>query len=122
VAGRLGHGSGGATTLRFYAAWVHEADRRAADAIAKAIPQPDLGRREPRNPYETLAAGLRAAIESGQPRAGEPLPTVVELAAEHEVSAGTVNRAVALLKAEGLIDVQRGKRAIVTREEDRQSR
>jgi DNA-binding GntR family transcriptional regulator len=47
---------------------------------------------------------------------------VVELAAEHEVSAGTVNRAVALLKAEGLIDVQRGKRAIVTREEDRQSR
>jgi DNA-binding GntR family transcriptional regulator len=101
---------------------VHEADRRAADAIAKAIPQPDLGRREPRNPYETLAAGLRAAIESGQPRAGEPLPTVVELAAEHEVSAGTVNRAVALLKAEGLIDVQRGKRAIVTREEDRQSR
>jgi integrase len=74
VAGRLGHGSGGATTLRFYAAWVHEADRRAADAIAKAIPQPDLGRREPRNPYETLAAGLRAAIESGQPRAGETPP------------------------------------------------
>ena len=31
VAGRLGHGSGGATTLKVYAAWVDEADRRAAD-------------------------------------------------------------------------------------------
>jgi integrase len=114
VAGRLGHGSGGATTLRFYAAWVDESDRRAADAIAKTMPRPGPGRREPRNPYEKLAAGLRAAIESGQLPAGEPLPTVLELAAEHEVSAGTINRAVAVLKAEGLIDVRRGKRAIVT--------
>jgi integrase len=121
VAGRLGHGSGGATTSRFYAAWVDEADRRAADAIASAMPRPDPGRREPRSPYEKLAAGLRAAIQSGQPRAGEILPTVGELAAEHEVSAGTVNRAVALLKAEGLIDVQRGKRAIVTTEKDQKS-
>ncbi len=29
VAGRLGHGGGGATTLRVYAAWVGESDRRA---------------------------------------------------------------------------------------------
>jgi DNA-binding transcriptional regulator YhcF (GntR family) len=50
------------------------------------------------------------------------LPTVVGLAAEHEVSAGAVNRAVALLKAEGLIDVQRGKHAVVTSEKDRKSR
>jgi DNA-binding transcriptional regulator YhcF (GntR family) len=47
---------------------------------------------------------------------------VVKRAAEHEVSAGTVNRAVALLKAEGLVDVQRGKHAIVTSEKDRTSR
>ena len=31
VAGRLGHGDGGATTLKVYAAWVAEADKRAAD-------------------------------------------------------------------------------------------
>lgn len=31
VAGRLGHGGGGATTLRVYSAWVAEADQRAAD-------------------------------------------------------------------------------------------
>ena len=34
VAGRLGHGSGGATTLRVYAAWVPESDRRAAETLA----------------------------------------------------------------------------------------
>jgi DNA-binding GntR family transcriptional regulator len=122
VAGRLGHGSGGATTLRIYAAWVDEADRHAADAIASAMPRPDPGRREPRNPYEKLAAGLRAAIESGQLPPGELLPTVVELAAEHQVSPGTINRAVALLKAEGLIDAQRGKHAIVRTKKDRKSR
>lgn len=33
VAGRLGHGGGGATTLRVYAAWVGESDRRAAEIL-----------------------------------------------------------------------------------------
>ena len=65
VAGRLGHSSGGATTLRFYAAWVDEADRRAADVIAELMPRPDPTRRTPRNPYEKLVAELRVAIERG---------------------------------------------------------
>ena len=34
VAGRLGHGGGGTTTLRVYSAWVAEADQRAAGALA----------------------------------------------------------------------------------------
>jgi integrase len=38
VAGRLGHGGGGATTLRVYAAWVTESDRRAASVIAGRLP------------------------------------------------------------------------------------
>jgi hypothetical protein len=33
VAGRLGHGGGGTTTLRVYAAWVSEAEQRAATAL-----------------------------------------------------------------------------------------
>lgn len=33
VAGRLGHGGGGTTTLRVYAAWVPESDRRAAKTL-----------------------------------------------------------------------------------------
>lgn len=47
VAGRLGHGGGGTTTLRVYAAWVSEADQRAAN---------NLGPRMPRRP--NAAAGL----------------------------------------------------------------
>jgi integrase len=38
VAGRLGHDGGGATTLRVYAAWVPESDRRAAAALARCLP------------------------------------------------------------------------------------
>jgi integrase len=38
VAGRLGHGGGGTTTLRVYAAFVPESDRRAASVIADQMP------------------------------------------------------------------------------------
>jgi integrase len=43
VAGRLGHGGGGATTLRVYAAWVGESDRRAAQLLGERMrrPKPD---------------------------------------------------------------------------------
>jgi integrase len=40
VAGRLGHGGGGTTTLKVYAAWVSEADQRAAGALASRLPRP----------------------------------------------------------------------------------
>jgi integrase len=113
AAGRLGHGSRGATTLRFYSAWVEKVDRAAAGTIADLIPRPDPTRRTPRNPYEELAAVLRAAIERGELAPGSPLPTVQELIAQHAVSAGTVSRAVALLKQAGLVEASRGKRATV---------
>src|SRR3954467_13706698 len=38
VAGRLGHGGGGATTLRVYAAWLSEADQRAATVLSARMP------------------------------------------------------------------------------------
>jgi integrase len=38
VAGRLGHGGGGTTTLRTYTAWVSEADQRAATGLAGRMP------------------------------------------------------------------------------------
>lgn len=41
VAGRLGHGGGGATTLRVYAAWVGESDRRAAEILGSRFRAPD---------------------------------------------------------------------------------
>ncbi|WP_243754289.1 tyrosine-type recombinase/integrase [Labedaea rhizosphaerae] len=39
VAGRLGHGGGGATTLRVYAAWVAGADRKAAEILGSRLPK-----------------------------------------------------------------------------------
>lgn len=41
VAGRLGHAGGGATTLRVYAAWVNEADRRAAQVLGSRMKRPN---------------------------------------------------------------------------------
>ena len=39
VAGRLGHGGGGATTLRVYSAWVEDSDRRAARVVSDRVRQ-----------------------------------------------------------------------------------
>ena len=39
VAGRLGHGGGGATTLRVYAAWVAASDRKAAELLGARLPK-----------------------------------------------------------------------------------
>jgi len=40
VAGRLGHRGGGATTLKVYAAWVGESDRRAAEILGGRMKRP----------------------------------------------------------------------------------
>lgn len=40
VAGRLGHGGGGSTTLKVYAAWVAGADKKAAGLLAARLPKP----------------------------------------------------------------------------------
>ncbi|WP_370645165.1 tyrosine-type recombinase/integrase [Pseudonocardia sp. DSM 110487] len=81
VAGRLGHGGGGVTTLRVYAAWVAEADQRAAAVLAQrgparpAVPTDDVGRvlRRPRSPRERLAVELRERIIR-RVRRGRPPP------------------------------------------------
>ncbi|WP_300011081.1 tyrosine-type recombinase/integrase [Pseudonocardia sp.] len=113
VAGRLGHGSGGATTLKVYAAWVDEADRRAATTMAAIVPRPVPDTPEPRGPYEVIAEALREQIRSGQLRPGDQLPTVAELAVANTVAVGTAHRAMTLLRNEGLISVARGRRAVV---------
>lgn len=114
VAGRLGHGSGGATTLKVYAGWVNEADRRAADTMATIVPKPVPAARLPRGPYESIAEVLRRQILSGELKPGDQLPTVAEIAVANTVAVGTAHRAMTLLKTEGLIEVARGRRAIVS--------
>ena len=113
VAGRLGHGSGGATTLKVYAAWVDEADRRAATTMAGIMPAPVAAQREARGPYEIIAAELREQIAAGQLHAGDQLPTIADLAASHRVAVGTAHRALDLLRSEGLVEASRGRRATV---------
>ncbi len=115
VAGRLGHGGGGTTTLRVYAAWVAEADQRAAAGLLTRLPdrppeRPRLTQSQSRNPYVQVAADLQARIVEGTLRAGEPLPTVKELASTYNVAVGTAHRAVVLLREWGLVDVRRGSR------------
>ena len=114
VAGRLGHGSGGVTTLKVYAAWVSEADRRAAATMVGIMPAPVATSVPPRGPYETIAAQLREQIDSGRFKPGDQLPTLVELARRYAISDATAHRAVGLLHSEGLVEVSRGRRAIVT--------
>ena len=112
------------TTLRVYAAWVIEADQRAAAGLASRLPsrpppEPDGMQRvlaAPRTPYERIAVELRAAILDGTYPPGAALPTGKQLAAAHGVATGTAQRAVTLLRTWGLIDVSRGQRATVVQQ------
>jgi integrase len=126
VAGRLGHGGGGSTTLRVYSAWRSEADQRAAGSLAAGMPPPPVTL-EPDGtivlppapvtktspPYLRIAADLRAAITCGALKPGDPLPTHAELAERYGVSAGTAHRAVTELAVAGDVLVSHSKRAAV---------
>jgi integrase len=129
IAGRLGHGGGGATTLRVYSAWLAEADQRAAKSLAgrmparssrgEAVKENDstaapLNEFDPdRGPYMRIARDLQGAIACGALAPGYPIPTVKETAARYGVSVATAHRAMAILKAGGLIQATRGRRAVV---------
>lgn len=118
VAGRLGHGGGGTTTLKVYAAWVSESDQRAATSLFARLPaRPEdvLDQAPPRGDatYERIAAELCAQIASGELPIGAPLPTHKQLAEQYEISVSTAHRVTALLASESLIEISRGRRATV---------
>ncbi|WP_460516068.1 GntR family transcriptional regulator [Flindersiella endophytica] len=129
VAGRVGHGSGGATTLRVYAAWRSEADQRAAANVSTRMPAWPGGRAgnattesdtidtqaalEPTGPYQQIARDLQGAIAAGILRPGDPLPTEKDLAAQYGVVRSTAHRAVAALVDLGLVVTSRGRRTTV---------
>lgn len=69
--------------------------------------------------YGALAAMLRARIESGELRPGDPLPSESTLAAEHEMTRETVRRAISMLRAWGLVDTTHGRRTTVRLEQER---
>jgi len=121
VAGRLGHGGGGTTTLKADTAWVSEADQRAVSGlVARMPPRPrtegdaDLVRAGPRRPYEEIAAALHRRILDGEMASGDELPTGRIIAEQFGVSPATAQRAVKLLETWGHVTVGRGLRATVT--------
>lgn len=120
VAGRLGHGGGGATTLRVYSAWVSESDQRASQSLFSRMPTrptqlsaTERAKTQPHASYERIAASYRADILEGHLAAGDQIDSVKDIAARHGVAVGTAHRAIALLNEWGLIKVARGSRATV---------
>ena len=66
-----------------------------------------------RSQYRQLADLLRSAIERGDYAAGATLPSESDLASQFSVSRPTVNNALKVLRAEGLVRVERGRGTIV---------
>ena len=55
------------------------------------------------------------AIACGAIQPGDVLPTLAEIARRYDVATSMVHRSFATLKDAGLIEVTRGKRAVVSR-------
>jgi GntR family transcriptional regulator len=64
-------------------------------------------------PYQRIVDGLRAEILAGTLGPGERLPSENDLAQAYKTSRPTVRRALARLKAEGLVVTEQGKGAFV---------
>lgn len=63
--------------------------------------------------YRQIAGHIRGQIERGELQPGQTVPSVRQLAADWQISRATAERALALLRAEGLIVTQHGVGGIV---------
>lgn len=80
-----------------------------------------LWRVDPTSPvplFEQVAATARGAVAAGTLRRGDRLPAARDLAASLDVNLHTVLRAYQQLRTEGLVDLRRGRGAVIIAEPD----
>ncbi|WP_405021711.1 GntR family transcriptional regulator (plasmid) [Kitasatospora sp. NBC_00070] len=65
-------------------------------------------------PYQQLVQVVLAQIRRGELRPGDKLPSTSQLAAEHGLASGTVQRALAELRARGAVYSQAGRGSFVS--------
>lgn len=65
------------------------------------------------SPYKRITADFRGAIACGALRPGDPLPPLVDIAKRYDVAESTAHRAIKQLREAGLVEVSRGRRAVV---------
>lgn len=64
--------------------------------------------------FDQVAASVRSDIVAGRLVPGDRLPTAREVAAALEINVHTVLRAYQLLRDEGLVDLRRGRGAVIS--------
>lgn len=64
--------------------------------------------------FAQLAASIRSDIAAGQLAPGDRLPSAKEVAASLDVNLHTVLRSYQELRDEGLVDMRRGRGAVIT--------
>lgn len=64
--------------------------------------------------FEQVASSVRMSMVDGQISAGERLPPARDLAASLDINVHTVLRAYQMLRDEGLVELRRGRGAVVT--------
>jgi GntR family transcriptional regulator len=64
--------------------------------------------------FEQLAASVRSDASRGALRSGDRLPAARDVAESLDINVHTVLRAYQLLRDEGLVDLRRGRGAVVT--------
>ena len=95
--------------------WQSEASNGGVNSERQRLESTNVTVQQRPAKYVDLAEQLRADVRTGRLKAGDRLPSFVELRQEHQISRGTVEKAHALLEREGLIVREQGRGVFVAR-------